>query len=69
MVTALVLAILQFPGGMVTFLAALKDVNIAIPIAIAIATPYTTYRRYFGIRSVLRYRQPQESLWFSFCLD
>ena len=37
MVTALVLAIHNFPEGMVTFLAALKDVNIAIPIAIAIA--------------------------------
>ena len=36
-VTALVLAIHNFPEGMVTFLAALKDVNIAIPIAIAIA--------------------------------
>ena len=33
MVTALVLAIHNFPEGMVTFLAALKDVNIAIPIA------------------------------------
>lgn len=37
MLTALVLAIHNFPEGMVTFLAALKDVNIAIPIAIAIA--------------------------------
>lgn len=36
-VTALVLAIHNFPEGMVTFLAALKDVDIAIPIAIAIA--------------------------------
>lgn len=36
-VTALVLAIHNFPEGMVTFLAALKDVQIAIPIAIAIA--------------------------------
>ena len=34
---ALVLAIHNFPEGMVTFLAALKDVNIAIPIAVAIA--------------------------------
>lgn len=37
LVTALVLAIHNFPEGMVTFLAALKDVNIAIPIALAIA--------------------------------
>lgn len=37
LVTALMLAIHNFPEGMVTFLAALKDVNIAIPIAIAIA--------------------------------
>ncbi|MCS2912232.1 zinc transporter ZupT [Bacteroides faecis] len=36
-VTALVLAIHNFPEGMVTFLAALKDINIAIPIACAIA--------------------------------
>lgn len=36
-VTALVLAIHNFPEGMVTFLAALKDVNVAIPIAVAIA--------------------------------
>ncbi|WP_373850843.1 zinc transporter ZupT [Bacteroides heparinolyticus] len=36
-VTALVLAIHNFPEGMVTFLAALKDINIAIPIAFAIA--------------------------------
>lgn len=35
--TALVLAIHNFPEGMVTFLAALKDVKVAIPIAIAIA--------------------------------
>ena len=32
-VTALVLAIHNFPEGMVTFLAALKDINIAIPMA------------------------------------
>lgn len=37
LVTALVLAIHNFPEGMVTFLAALREVNIAIPIAIAIA--------------------------------
>lgn len=37
LMTALVLAIHNFPEGMVTFLAALKDVNIAIPIAVAIA--------------------------------
>lgn len=37
LVTALVLAIHNFPEGMVTFLAALKDVNIAIPITLAIA--------------------------------
>ncbi len=37
MVTALVLAIHNFPEGMVTFLAGLQDVKIAIPIAIAIA--------------------------------
>ena len=45
MVTALVLAIHNFPEGMVTFLAALKDVNIAIPIPSPL--PYTTYRRVF----------------------
>lgn len=37
LVTALVLAIHNFPEGMVTFLAAIKDINVAIPIAIAIA--------------------------------
>lgn len=37
LVTALVLAIHNFPEGMVTFLAGLKDPTIAIPIAIAIA--------------------------------
>lgn len=37
LVTALVLAIHNFPEGMVTFLAAMRDINIAIPIAIAIA--------------------------------
>lgn len=37
LITALVLAIHNFPEGMVTFLAALKDVSIAIPIAVAIA--------------------------------
>lgn len=37
LVTALVLAIHNFPEGMVTFLAALKDMNIAIPITVAIA--------------------------------
>ncbi len=37
LVTALVLAIHNFPEGMVTFLAGLKDTSIAIPIAIAIA--------------------------------
>lgn len=36
-VTALMLAIHNFPEGMVTFFAALKDINIAIPIAFAIA--------------------------------
>lgn len=39
MVTALVLAIHNFPEGMVTFLAALKDVNIAIPPDFVIAYP------------------------------
>ena len=54
MVTALVLAIHNFPEGMVTFLAALKDVNHC-------HTQHTG--GYFGIRSCfLRYRQPQESL-------
>ena len=37
MVTALVLAIHNFPEGMVTFLAGLKNINVAIPIAFAIA--------------------------------
>lgn len=37
LITALVLAIHNFPEGMVTFLSAIKDVNIAIPIAVAIA--------------------------------
>lgn len=37
LMTALVLAIHIFPEGMATFLAALKDVHIAIPIAVAIA--------------------------------
>ncbi|MDD2245574.1 MAG: zinc transporter ZupT [Proteiniphilum sp.] len=37
LVTALVLAIHNFPEGMVTFFAALKDVKVAIPIAFAIA--------------------------------
>ncbi len=37
LVTALVLAIHNFPEGMVTFLVALKDPQLAIPIAIAIA--------------------------------
>jgi ZIP family zinc transporter len=37
LVMALVVAIHNFPEGMVTFLAALKDVNIAITIAVAIA--------------------------------
>ncbi|MDD3739493.1 MAG: zinc transporter ZupT [Lentimicrobiaceae bacterium] len=37
LLTALVLAIHNFPEGMVTFLAALKDVKIAVPIAVAIA--------------------------------
>lgn len=36
-VTALVIAIHNFPEGMVTFLSGLQDVTIAIPIAIAIA--------------------------------
>ena len=36
-ITALVLAIHNFPEGMVTFLAGLKDVSLALPIAIAIA--------------------------------
>lgn len=36
-VTALVLAIHNFPEGMVTFLAGLKDISIAVPIAFAIA--------------------------------
>lgn len=35
--TALVLGIHNFPEGMVTFLAGLKDVSLAIPIAVAIA--------------------------------
>lgn len=37
LITALVLAIHNFPEGMVTFLAGLQDISIAIPIAIAIA--------------------------------
>ncbi|MPN01565.1 Zinc transporter ZupT [bioreactor metagenome] len=37
LVTALVLAIHNFPEGMVTFLSGLHDINIAIPVAIAIA--------------------------------
>ena len=37
MVTALVLAIHNFPEGMVTCLAGLKNINVAIPIAFAIA--------------------------------
>ena len=37
LITALVLGIHNFPEGMVTFLAGLKDINIAIPISIAIA--------------------------------
>lgn len=37
MVTALVLAIHNFPEGMVTFITALKDAKLALPIAIAIA--------------------------------
>lgn len=37
LVTALVLAIHNFPEGMVTFITALKDSQLAIPIAIAIA--------------------------------
>lgn len=37
LMAALVLAIHNFPEGMVTFLSAIKDTNIAIPIAIAIA--------------------------------
>lgn len=37
LVTALVLAIHNFPEGMVTFLAGLKSVELAIPIAVAIA--------------------------------
>ena len=36
-ISALVLAIHNFPEGMVTFLAGLKDLSIAIPIAVAIA--------------------------------
>ncbi|MDI9523302.1 MAG: zinc transporter ZupT, partial [Bacteroidota bacterium] len=35
LMTALVLAIHNFPEGMATFLAALKDIHIAIPIAVA----------------------------------
>ncbi len=37
LLTAMVLAIHNFPEGMVTFLVALKDTQLAIPIAIAIA--------------------------------
>ena len=37
LVTALVLAIHNFPEGMVTFITALKDSQLAIPIAVAIA--------------------------------
>lgn len=37
LVTALIIAVHNFPEGMVTFIAAIKDVKIAIPIAIAIA--------------------------------
>lgn len=37
MMTALVLAIHNFPEGMVTFLTALNDMDLAVPIAIAIA--------------------------------
>ena len=37
LVTALILAVHNFPEGMVTFFAAMKDPNIATPIAIAIA--------------------------------
>lgn len=37
LVTALVLAVHNLPEGMATFLAAMKDANIAIPITIAIA--------------------------------
>lgn len=37
LITALVLGVHNFPEGMVTFLAGLKDINIAIPISIAIA--------------------------------
>lgn len=36
-VTAIVLAIHNFPEGMVTFMAALTDISVALPIAIAIA--------------------------------
>lgn len=37
MVTAIVLAIHNFPEGMVTFMSALSDLSLALPIAIAIA--------------------------------
>ena len=58
MVTALVLAIHNFPEGMVTFLAALKDVNIAIhniPEGISVSVPvfYATGNR-------------KKAFWFSF---
>jgi len=62
---SLVLAI-TISRGMVTFLAALRNsehchTHLPSPL------PYTTYRGYFGIRSCFYvYRQPQESLWFSF---
>ena len=52
-VTALVLAIHNFPEGMVTFLAALKDINIAIPISVSVPIYYATGNR-------------KRALWLSF---
>ena len=66
MVTALVLAIHNFPEGMVTFLAALKDVNIAIPIAIAIAIHNIPEGISVSVPVFYATGNRKKAFWFSF---
>ena len=66
MVTALVLAIHNFPEGKVTFLAALKDVNIAIPIAIAIAIHNIPEGISVSVPVFYATGNRKKAFWFSF---
>ena len=55
MVTAIVLAIHNFPEGMVTFMSALADLSLALPIAIAIASTISLKAsRWLSLSTTLR---------------